>query len=239
MPADQRFRITIKNHPAASLSPKPNTMNIILTGATGMVGEGVLLECLDNPAVTNVLVVGRKHYALEHPKLGELIVPDFLKISDYAERLTGYDACFFCAGISSIGMNEEQYTKITYDTTLAFARTLLAQNPNLVFNYVSGRSTDSSENGKMMWARVKGKTENDLMKLGFKGQYNFRPALMIPVPGQKSIGTFQKILFHVFKYIMASTTIPLRDVGKAMIHAVQRGYPKQVLEVADIKALAK
>jgi uncharacterized protein YbjT (DUF2867 family) len=214
-------------------------MNIILTGATGMVGEGVLLECLDNPAVTKVLVVGRKHYELKHPKLSELIVPDFLKISDYAERLKGYDACFFCAGISSVGMNEEKYTKITYDTTLAFAKAVLAQNPNSTFIYVSGRSTDSSEKGSMMWARVKGKTENDLMKLGFNGMYNFRPALMVPVPGQKSIGKFQKILFHVFKYIMASTTIPLRDVGKAMIHAVQHGYPKQVLEVEDIKALAR
>ena len=214
-------------------------MNIILTGATGMVGEGVLLECLNNPAVTKVLIVGRKPYGLTHPKVSELIVPDFLKINDFANQLKGYDGCFFCAGISSIGLDEEKYTKITYDTTLAFAKTVRAQNPNSVFIYVSGRSTDSTEKGKMMWARVKGKTENDLMKLGFKGQYNFRPALMIPTPGQKSIGTFQKILFHVFKYLMASTSIPLADVGKAMIHVVQRGYPKQVLEVEDIKALAK
>lgn len=214
-------------------------MNIILTGATGMVGEGVLLECLENPAVKKVLVVGRKPYNLKHPKLSELIVPDFLKINTVADKLTGYDGCFFCAGISSVGMNEEKYTAITYDTTLAFAKTLLAQNPTMVFIYVSGRNTDSSEKGKLMWARVKGKTENDLMKLGFKGQYNFRPALMIPTPGQKSIGTFQKILFHVFKYLMAGTSIPLTDVGKAMIHAVQRGYPKQVLEVNDIRTLAK
>lgn len=214
-------------------------MNIILTGATGMVGEGVLLECLNNPAVAKVLIVGRKPYDLKHPKLSELIVPNFLKINEVADKLKGYDACFFCAGISSVGMSEEKYTKITYDTTLTFARTVLAQNPTLVFTYVSGRSTDSSEKGKMMWARVKGKTENDLMKLGFKGMYNFRPALMIPVPGQKSIGTFQKILFHIFKYLMAKTSIPLKDVGRAMIHAVQRGYDKQVLEVEDIRALAK
>ena len=214
-------------------------MNIILTGATGMVGEGVLLECLDNSAVTSVLSVSRKPYGLQHPKLKELIVPDFLKIGNYAHQLTGYDACFFCAGISSVGLNEEKYTKITYDTTLAFAKTVLAQNPNLVFTYVSGRSTDSSEKGRIMWARVKGKTENDLIKLGFKGMYNFRPALMIPVPGQKSIGSFQKILFHIFKYAFAKTSIPLKDVGKAMIHAVERGYSKQVLEVEDIKELAK
>lgn len=214
-------------------------MKVILTGATGMVGEGVLLECLENAAVTAVLAVGRRPYGIQHPRLKELIVPDFMKIHEFAHALTGYDACFFCAGISSVGMSEEKYTKITYDTTLAFAKTVLAQNPNPVFIYVSGKSTDSSEKGKMMWARVKGKTENDLMKLGFKGQYNFRPALMIPTPGQKSIGTTQKILFHIFKYLMAKTSIPLKDVGRAMIHAVQRGYDKQVLEVEDIKALAK
>jgi uncharacterized protein YbjT (DUF2867 family) len=214
-------------------------MKVILTGATGMVGEGVLLECLENATVTEVLVIGRKPYEVKHPKLKELIVPDFLTINDYSGGLSGYDGCFFCAGISSVGMNEEKYTRITYDTTIAFAKTVLAQNPNLVFIYVSGRSTDSSEKGKMMWARVKGKTENDLMKLGFKSQYNFRPALMIPIPGQKSIGTTQKILFGIFKYLMAKTSIPLKDVGKAMIHAVQRGYLKQVLEVEDIKLLAK
>lgn len=211
-------------------------MNVIITGATGMVGEGVLLECLDNPAVTSVLSVSRKPYGLQHPKLKELIVKDFLKINEVASQLSGYDGCFFCAGISSVGLGEDKYTEITHHTTLVFAKAVLAQNPNLVFTYVSGRS---SEQGKVMWARVKGKTENDLIKLGFKGMYNFRPALMIPVSGQKSIGTIQKILFHTFKYFFAKTSIPLRDVGKAMIHAVQRGYSKQVLEVEDIKALAK
>lgn len=214
-------------------------MNIILTGATGMVGEGVLLECLDNPAVTGVLLVGRKSYDQKHPKLRELIVPNFLKINEVAHQLKGYDACFFCSGISSVGLGEDKYTEITYLTTLTFARVVLEQNPNMVFTYVSGRSTDSSERGKVMWARVKGKTENDLIKLGFKGMYNFRPALMIPTAGQKSIGTTQMILFHVFKVFFAKTNIPLKDVGKAMIHAVQRGYPKHVLEVNDIKALAK
>jgi uncharacterized protein YbjT (DUF2867 family) len=212
-------------------------MNI--TGATGMVGEGVLLECLDNPATTKVLIVGRKPYDLKHPKLSELIVPDFLKINTVADQLNGYDATFFCAGISSIGLGEDKYTEITHHTTLTFANAMLEQNPNSVFIYVSGKSTDSTEKGKIMWARVKGKTENDLIKLGFKGVYNFRPALMIPTPGQKSLGNAQKILFHIFKYLMAKTSIPLKDVGKAMIHAVQRGYPKNVLEVDDIKVLAK
>src|SRR5437868_2695343 len=164
-------------------------MKVILTGATGMVGEGVLLECLDNPAVTEVLIVGRRHYDLTHPKLKELLVPDFLQIEKNATELKGYDACFFCAGISSVGMSEEKYTVITYDTTLAFAKAVLQQNPNMVFTFVTGRGTDSAEQGKSMWARVKGRTENALMKLGFRGQYNFRPGLMLPTKGQKSMKT--------------------------------------------------
>jgi nucleoside-diphosphate-sugar epimerase len=131
-------------------------MKVIITGATGMVGEGVLLECLQNSAVTKVLIVGRRHYELHHPKLNELLIPDFLKTDEYRNQLAGYGACFYCAGISSIGMKETEYTKITYDTTIAFAKTLLEQNPKMVFNVVSGRSTDSSEKGRIMWARVKG-----------------------------------------------------------------------------------
>lgn len=214
-------------------------MKIIHTGATGMVGEGVLLECLENALVSEVLVVGRKQYDLTHPKLKELIVPDFLKISDSANKLGGYDACFYCAGISSVGMSEERYTNITHTTTMAFAKTMLAQNPNMVFNYVTGRSTDSTEQGKVMWARVKGKTENDLMRLGFKEQYNYRPALMLPTKGQKSIKSSYKILANILKYVMPKATITLKSLGQAMINAVRKGYHKQVLEVEDIKALAK
>lgn len=214
-------------------------MNVIITGATGMVGEGVLLECLQNNKVQEILLVGRKPYDLQHPKLKELIVPDFLKIGDFANQLCGYNACFFCAGISSLGMNEENYRLITYDTTLAFAKTLRQQNPGMVFNYVSGASTDSSEQGRLMWARVKGKTENDLMKLGFKGQYNFRPAIMLPTKGQKSLKTSYKILGAIFKYILPKSTLKLSEVGKAMINTVLKGYHKQVLEVADIKLLSE
>lgn len=211
-------------------------MKIILTGATGMAGEGVLLACLANSAVTSVLVVGRKHYDYSHPKLKELLVPDFMHIAD---QLRGYDACFYCAGISSVGMNEENYTHITYATTMAFAKTLLAQNPNLTFNYITGRSTDSSENGKVMWARVKGKTENDLMKLGFKQQYNFRPALMLPTKGQKSVKPVFKVMAHLLKYLIPKSTITLKDLGEAMIKVTLKGYPKQILEVSDIKLALK
>lgn len=137
-------------------------IKIILTGATGMVGEGVLLECLENPNISEVLSVSRKPSGKKHAKLKEYLVSDFLNIDVNDENLKGYDACFFCAGISSVGMSEEDYTKITYDTTLHFAKVLLNLNPEMVFNYVSGASTDKTESGKLMWARVKGKTENDL-----------------------------------------------------------------------------
>lgn len=214
-------------------------MKIILTGATGMVGEGVLLECLNNAAVTEVLIVGRRHYDFSHPKLNELLVSDFMQVENYAKQFSGYDACFYCAGISSVGMNEGDYFKITYDNTLLFAKTVLKQNPNMVFNFVSGRSTDSTEQGKVMWARVKGKTENTLMNLGFKHQYNFRPALLLPTIGQKSMKPFYKILAAILKYIMPKATLTLKQVGQAMINAVLKGYPKQILEVDDILQLAE
>src|SRR3954469_14273955 len=156
-----------------------NKIKVIVTGATGMVGEGVLLECLKNEKVSEELMINRRHFELKHPKLKELIVPDFFKIEAHKEQLVGYDGCFFCAGISSVGMKEDMYTKITYDTTLQFAHVMARLNPGMVFTYVSGQSTDSSEKGKLMWARVKGRTENDLMKLPFKGEYNFRPGLMV------------------------------------------------------------
>jgi len=214
-------------------------MKVILTGATGMVGEGVLLECLENAAVSEIVIVGRKHYPLDHPKLKEVLVPDFMELDKHIDKLTGYDACFYCAGVSSVGMNETDYTRITYTTTLAFAKALLRANPDMVFDFVTGRGTDSSEQGKMMWARVKGRTENDLMKLGFKAQYNFRPGLMVPTKGQQSLKTLYKVLAAVLKYFLPKSTLTLKQVGRAMIHSVARGYGKQVLEVEDIKRLAE
>ncbi|MCU7618631.1 NAD-dependent epimerase/dehydratase family protein [Chryseobacterium sp. PBS4-4] len=214
-------------------------MKVILTGATGMVGEGVLMECLENPNVSEILSVSRKPSEKKHAKLKEYLVPDFLKINLNDENFKGYDACFFCAGISSMGMNEEDYTKITYDTTLHFAKAVLSQNPELIFNFVSGSHTDSSEKGKMMWARVKGKTENDLQKLGFKGVYNFRPGFMKPVEGQKNVKTLFKPFIWFFPMISPSKTLTLNQVGKAMINVVKRGYSQSVLEIEDIKNLAK
>lgn len=214
-------------------------IKVIITGATGMVGEGVLFECLQNPLVSEVLIINRRHYDKQHPKLTELIVPDFLKLNEYAEQLNGYDACFFCAGISSLGMKEEKYTHITYDTTIAFAKTLLDINPSMVFTYVSGAQTDSSEKGGLMWARVKGKTENDLAKLGFAAEYNFRPGVMLPFPDQKNWKSIYKLITKIIKAVSPKMVLSMQEVGRAMIHAATKGYPKNVLEVSDIRQLAK
>ncbi|MBI3521016.1 MAG: NAD-dependent epimerase/dehydratase family protein [Bacteroidetes bacterium] len=214
-------------------------MKVIITGATGMVGEGVLLECLDNPVVEQVLMVNRRTYDLKHPKLKELIVKDFFKLEDVTDALNGYDACFYCAGISSVGMKEEEYRHITYDTTLYFAKKLADINPAMTFIFVSGAATDSSEKGKIMWARVKGKTENDLMKLPFKQQFNFRPGIMKPTKGQKNVKTSFRILIPLLAPFFPRTTSTLKDVAIAMIHAALKGYSKQVVEVADMKLLAK
>lgn len=216
-----------------------SSIKIILTGATGMVGEGVLLECLENPNISEILSVSRKPSGKTHAKLKEYLVPDFLTIDVNDQNLKGYDACFFCAGISSVGMNEEDYTKITYDTTLYFAKVLLNLNPEMVFNYVSGAHTDKTESGKLMWARVKGKTENDLKKLGFKDAYNFRPGFMKPVDGQVNVKWFFKPVIWLFPILLPSKSLTLHEVGKAMINAVQKGYSTSVLEIQDIKNLAK
>ena len=214
-------------------------IKVIITGATGMVGEGVLFECLQNEKVAEVLIVSRRHYEMQHPKLKELIVPDFFKIDQFAEEIKDYDGCFFCAGVSSVGKNEAQFTPLTYDTTMAFAKSVLAVNANLVFTYVSGAKTDSSENSRMMWARVKGKTENDLAKLPFKAEYNFRPGVMRPFPDQKNWKPIVKFLVRIIQFISPKSVLTLEEVGRAMINAVTAGYPKNVLEVSDIRQLAK
>ncbi len=214
-------------------------IKVIIIGATGMVGEGVLFECLQNPTVSDVLIVNRRPYDMQHPKLKELIVPDFLKLSDFTANLKGYDACFFCAGISSVGMKEDRYTRITYDTTIAVAKVLLEINSNMIFTYVSGAQTDSSEKGRMMWARVKGKTENDLAKLPFMAEYNFRPGVMQPFPDQKNWKPLFRSLVKIIKVLSPKNVLSMHEVGQAMINAVTIGYSKNVLEVKDIKKLAK
>jgi uncharacterized protein YbjT (DUF2867 family) len=216
-------------------------LKIILTGATGMVGEGVLLESLKHAGIEQVLMVNRRHVEMSHPKLKELIVPDFLKLDEYTNQLTGYDACFYCAGISSVGMKEDAYSVVTYDTPLHFAQTLIKLNPGMIFNHVSGGHTDSTEKGKVMWARVKGRAENALMKLPFKKVYNFRPGFMKPIKGQKNIKTPYRIiakLSPLFFLFLPNNSSTMSQLGLAIINAVLKGYPKQILEVNDIKLLA-
>jgi hypothetical protein len=175
---------------------------------------------------------------MQHSKLKELLVPDFTKLENFESQLTGYDGCFFCAGVTSIGKSEGEYTYLTYDTTMAFATTLSRINPGMVFTYISGASTDSSEQGRLMWARVKGKTENNLMKLPFKGVYNFRPGVMKHFPQQINVKSFFKPVISLTSFLVPKQVLTLKQVGQAMINAVSRGYEKHVLEIADIRELA-
>jgi uncharacterized protein YbjT (DUF2867 family) len=214
----------------------------IITGATGMVGEGVLHEALLSKDVESVLVVNRKPCGVAHPKLKELIVQDLSNLSSVEKQLVGYNACFFCAGISSVGVKEEAYTKITYDLTLSFAKTLLKLNSEMTFLYVSGSGTDSTEKGGVMWARVKGKTENDLLKLGFKDAYAVRPGFMNPTKGLKNtLKGYGLISFFypVLQPLFSSYASTLSEVGIGMIKAAKDGSEKKVLEVKDLVKLAK
>ncbi len=216
------------------------TYSIIITGTTGMVGEGVLLECLEHPDVSRVLSISRRPIGRSHPKLKEIIVPDFLQLSMDDPNLKGYDACFFCAGVSSIGKKEPEYTKLTHDTTLHFANVVAHQNPGMTFIYVSGAGTDSTEHGRQMWARVKGRTENALTRLPFKKVYNFRPGFMKLTSGQKNELPLYKYfawLFPILKIVMPNSTSTLKQVGQAMINSLIIGYEKQVLGVRDINIL--
>ncbi|MCX6223837.1 MAG: epimerase [Bacteroidia bacterium] len=217
-------------------------LKVIITGSTGMVGEGVLLECLDNPNVESILVINRKTCGVTHPKLTEVLHPDFFDISPLTELITGYDACFFCLGVSSVGMKEPEYFRLTYTLTMNFAAMLAGLNPGMTFCYVSGAGTDSTEKGRMMWGRIKGKTENDLMKLPFKQAFNFRLAFPIPTKGMKHIHawfSYMGWLMPVLRILFPNMICSLQDLGRAMINSAINGYPKGVLEVKDIKQLAR
>ena len=222
-----------------------NKLSVIITGATGMVGEGVLYECLQHADVEKVLVITRNSCGYSHPKLTEIIHSNLSDISSLSDRLTGYNACYFCLGVTSLGKNEAEYTKLTYTLTINFATTLANLNPDMTFCYISGAGTDSSVKGRTMWARVKGKTENDLMKLPFKKVYNFRPAGIIPFLPLKPSQTFYKSfkyigwLLPVMKVITPNYIVTLKDLAAAMINSSITGYPKNILEVKDIKNLAK
>lgn len=214
----------------------------ILTGATGMVGEGVLHECLLHPDVEDVLIITRKPSGVNHPKVQELIHSDFYNLSAIENKLAGYNACFFCLGVSSVGMNEADYTKLTHTLTMHVAGVLSKQNPGMTFCYISGAATDASEKGRIMWARVKGKTENDLQKLPFKKVYLFRPGYMQPTKGLKNVLKYYKYVSWMYPFlrmVFPSGVSTLKELALAMINTVRLGYEINALEVKDIVKLAK
>jgi uncharacterized protein YbjT (DUF2867 family) len=214
----------------------------IITGATGMVGEGALHECLLNPDVESVLAINRKPCGMKHKKLKEIIHKDFFDLSRIENQLAGYNACYFCAGVSSVGKKEEEYKRLTYDLTINFAKVLLKLNSYMTFCYVSGSGTDSTEKGKIMWARVKGKTENDLMNLGFKDTYVFRPGFIKPTKGLKNAYKAYKLftpLYPLFRKLFPKYVVTLEETGLAMINVTLFGSGKKILECKDIVELSK
>ena len=216
-------------------------INAVIFGATGMVGEGVLLKTLDNPDVESVLVIGRRSCGRKHQKLKEVIHNDFYNYTAIEEHLKGYNACFFCLGVSSVGMNEKDYYRVTYDLTMQAATTLAKLNPDMTFCYISGTGTDSSEKGRLMWARIKGKTENHLMALPFKAVYLFRPGFMKPVTGQRNVKTIFKVVDFIYpaiKTLFPNSGCKLKDLGTAMIMTAKIGYSKHILGNKDIDQLA-
>ena len=211
-----------------------------------MIGKGVLLECLDHNDIDEVLVLGRNPVGIQHPKLKEQTHNNFTDFTNIREQLSGYDACFFCLGVSSVGMKEDQYKRITYNFTLALAKTLYEINPKMTFNYVSGESTDSTEKGKAMWARVKGKTENDLLSMGFKQAFMFRPGIIIPLRGIKSRTKGYQFMYDYFmwlvkliKWFSPNSVVTTTQIGLAMINSMLNGYSKNILHPKDIIILSK
>lgn len=219
-------------------------MKVIVFGATGMIGSGVVLECLEDPVVESVLVVGRRPGPHRHAKLREVIVTDFSDYSAVRDQLAGYDACFFCVGVTSAGMSEADYARVTLDLTVAAAETLAALNPQMTFCYVSGEGADSSEKGRIMWARVKGRTENQLLRLPLKA-FMFRPGYIRPLKGVTSRTALYRAfysvmapLYPVIKRLFPTHVTTTENVGRAMIRVAANGYSRRILENADINALA-
>lgn len=216
-------------------------MKAVIFGATGMVGQGVLRECLLDPEVERVLSVVRSATGQQHEKLRELIHGDFLDFSGIEAELAGYDACFFCLGVSSAGMSEDEYERVTYGFTMAAAQALVKVSPGMTFEYISGAGTDSTEKGRSQWARVKGRTENALLALPFKSAYMFRPGFIQPLHGIKSKTKSYRVFYIVLgpllpalKAIFPRSMTTTEQLGRAMIAVAKHGYPKKVLEMRDI-----
>ena len=219
-------------------------MRVVIFGATGMIGQGVLRECLRDPEVTGVLTVGRAVTGQRHDKLREIARADLFDVTPIADDLTGLDACFFCLGVSAAGMSEEQYRRLTYDLTLAVARTLAERNPDMTFVYVSGQGTDSTERGRTMWARVKGRTENALLDLSFQA-YMFRPGYIQPMHGARSRTRIYRAvyavaapLFPLVRRIAPHAVTTTEQVGRAMIEVARAGAAERVLGPRQINELA-
>ena len=216
-------------------------ISVIITGASGMVGEGVLHECLNSDQVARVLVVGRRSCQVTHPKLTEVLTTDFFNLEAIQPSLRGYDATFFCLGVSSVGMKEPEYTRLTHTLTTNFATAVATENPGSVFCYISGAGTDSSEKGRSMWARVKGRTENDLQKMNFRKAYCFRPGYIHPIPGMKFTLPMYRYVdwaWPIFRTLFPNYCSTLQQIGRAMINTVSHGPEQHVLEVKDINKLA-
>ena len=218
-------------------------MKVIVTGATGMVGKGVLLECLEHEDIEEVLSISRRSLGMDHPKLKELLHADFSEFDSVAKKLKGYNACYACMGVSAAGLKEEEYTRLTYDYTLALARVLWRLNSNMTFVYVSGQGTRSDGKGSM-WARVKGKTENDLLGIGFQQAYMFRPGMIIPVKGVSPSSKLYRVLINnltwllkLMKKLAPKSVVDSSQIGQAMINISYEGYSKKVIDPSDILQL--
>ncbi|MBU1099495.1 MAG: epimerase [Bacteroidetes bacterium] len=214
----------------------------VILGATGMVGEGVMHESLSHPDVESVIVVNRKPCGVQHAKLKEIILKDFFDFSSISDELKGYNAFYYCMGVSSVGLKEAAYKRITYDLTMHIANLMLTINPDMVFTYVSGVGTDSTEKGKSMWARIKGKTENDLLKLPFKDSYMFRPGYIQPTTGLNNAYkayTLFAPFYPLWKLIFPKYVSTLEEIGLSMINVTKRGFNKKILKCTDIQASAK
>ena len=223
-----------------------HNVKVILFGATGMVGKGVLRECLLDPEVENVLAIGRSATGQQHEKLYEIVHGDLSDLSAIKDKLAGYNACFFCLGVSAAGMNEQAYRRVTYDLTISAAGILAKLNPTMTFIYVSGAGTDSTERGRMMWARVKGKTENALLQMRFKAVYMFRPAYIQPLHGirtrTKWYRAFYAVMgpfYRVWKLLLPKYVTTTECVGRAMLKVARRGAPRRVLENQDISNICR
>ena len=218
-------------------------MNVVIFGSTGMIGQGVLRECLQDPAINNVVTVGRSSNGLNQPKLRDLVCPDLFNLKPVEAELQGFDACFYCLGVTSSGMREADYERLTYTLTMSIAGTLAPLNPQMTFIFVSGAGSDSTEQGSVMWARVKGKAENALMRLPFKDVYAFRIAVVLPAHGERSRTAAYRFLYSALKplnplirWAFPGQVMTTEDVGRAMIQVARNGAPKKVLESPDIKA---